>query len=88
MSFHPEMSYDAAFHKSARALEDEGPPFAYTPEHRARFEEIVKRYPPERRRSGGYRFAISSNRARFSGVNSNAGPSSSSARADLWKAAS
>ena len=51
MSFHPKMSYDAAFHKSARTLEDEGPPFEYTPENRARFEEIAKRYPPERRRS-------------------------------------
>ena len=51
MSFHPKMSYDAAFHKSARELEDEGPPFAYTPENRARFDEIAKRYPPDRRRS-------------------------------------
>ena len=51
MSFHPKMSYGAAFHRSARALEDEGPPFAYTPEHRARFDEIVQRYPPDRRRS-------------------------------------
>jgi NADH-quinone oxidoreductase E subunit len=45
------MAYDATFHKSARKLEDEGPPFAYTAENRARFEEIVKRYPPDRRRS-------------------------------------
>jgi len=51
VSFHPKMAYDATFHKSARRLEDEGPPFAYTAENRARFEEIVKRYPPERRRS-------------------------------------
>jgi NADH-quinone oxidoreductase E subunit len=51
VSFHPKMAYDATFHKSARHLEDEGPPFAYTAENRARFEEIVKRYPPERRRS-------------------------------------
>lgn len=51
MSFHPKMAYDATFHKSARALEDEGPPFVYTPERRARFDEIVKRYPPDRRRS-------------------------------------
>jgi NADH-quinone oxidoreductase subunit E len=51
VSFHPKMAYDAAFHKSARELEDEGPPFTYTPENRARFEEFVKRYPPERRRS-------------------------------------
>ena len=49
MTFHPKMAYDAAFHKSARALEDEGPPFVYTAENRARFDEIVKRYPPDRR---------------------------------------
>jgi len=51
VSFHPKMAYDATFHKSARALEDEGPPFAYTAANRARFDEIVKRYPPDRRRS-------------------------------------
>ena len=51
MSFHPKMAYDAGFHRSARRLEDEGPPFVYTPENRARFDEIVKRYPPDRRRS-------------------------------------
>jgi NADH-quinone oxidoreductase subunit E len=45
------MAYDATFHKSARQLEDEGPAFAYTAENRARFDEIVTRYPPERRRS-------------------------------------
>jgi NADH-quinone oxidoreductase subunit E len=45
------MAYDAAFHKSARQLEDEGPPFTYTPENRARLDEIVKRYPPDRTRS-------------------------------------
>ena len=51
MSFHPKMAYDATFHKSARQLEDEGPPFAYTPENRARFDEIVTRYPANQRRS-------------------------------------
>lgn len=51
MSFHPKMAYDATFHKSSRMLEDEGPAFEYTPENRARFEEIVKRYPEDRRRS-------------------------------------
>jgi NADH-quinone oxidoreductase subunit E len=45
------MAYDATFHKSARQLEDEGPPFVYTPENRARFDEIIKRYPPDRLRS-------------------------------------
>ena len=51
MSFHPKMAYDATFHKSARLLEDEGPPFAYSAENRARFDEIIKRYPPDRKRS-------------------------------------
>ena len=51
MSFHPKMAYDATFHKSARQLEDDGPPFVYTAENRARFDEIVRRYPPDRRRS-------------------------------------
>src|SRR5476649_2283991 len=45
------MTYGATFHKSARRLEDEGPAFEYTPENRARFDEIVARYPPDRRRS-------------------------------------
>ncbi len=51
MSFHPKMAYDATFHKSSRQLEDEGPAFVYTPENRARFDQIVQRYPPDRRRS-------------------------------------
>jgi NADH-quinone oxidoreductase E subunit len=51
VSFHPKMAYGATFHKSARQLEDEGPPFAYTAENRARFEAIVRRYPAEQRRS-------------------------------------
>ena len=51
MSFHPKMAYDATFHKSKRQLEDEGPPFEYTTENRARFDVIVTRYPPEQRRS-------------------------------------
>ena len=51
MSFHPKMAYGATFHKSSRQLEDEGPAFAYTPENRARFDEIIKRYPEDRRRS-------------------------------------
>jgi NADH-quinone oxidoreductase E subunit len=51
VSFHPKMAYGATFHKSARELEDEGPPFVYTPDNRARFDEIITRYPPDRRRS-------------------------------------
>jgi NADH-quinone oxidoreductase E subunit len=56
VSFHPEMAYGATFHKSARTLVPGDPgdaraPFTYTAENRARFDEIVKRYPPDRRRS-------------------------------------
>jgi len=51
VSFHPKMAYDATFHRSARPVEDEGPPFVYSPENRARLEEIVKRYPADQRRS-------------------------------------
>jgi NADH-quinone oxidoreductase subunit E len=39
------------FHKSERRLAASGEEFAYTPENQARFDENVKRYPPERRRS-------------------------------------
>jgi NADH-quinone oxidoreductase E subunit len=46
------MAYDAAFHhKSARPLEDEGPPFVYSAENGARLDEIVTRYPADQRRS-------------------------------------
>jgi NADH-quinone oxidoreductase E subunit len=51
MTFHPEMAYGATFHKSSRQLEDEGPPFVYSPENRAKFDEIVTHYPSDRRRS-------------------------------------
>ena len=54
MSFHPKMAHGAAFHKSARELDpsrDQGPPFVYTAENRARFEAIIQRYPADRRRS-------------------------------------
>ena len=54
MSFHPKMAYGATFHKSSRELDPQreaATPFAYTSENRARFDEIVKRYPPEQRRS-------------------------------------
>lgn len=51
MSFHPKMAYDATFHKSARVLGEEGAPFAYTPQNRTRLDEIVARYPRDRRRS-------------------------------------
>lgn len=54
MTFHPDMAYGATFHKSARQLEPgmkDGVPFEYTAENRARFDEIVTRYPPDCRRS-------------------------------------
>jgi NADH-quinone oxidoreductase E subunit len=45
------MAYGATFHKSTRTLSEPGEPFTYTAEHRARFDEIVLRYPPDQRRS-------------------------------------
>ena len=51
MSFHPKMAYGATFHKSSRTLTEPGLPFVYTPENHARFDTIVARYPPDRRRS-------------------------------------
>ncbi|MEO8260845.1 MAG: NADH-quinone oxidoreductase subunit NuoE [Acidobacteriota bacterium] len=50
MTFHPRIDY-ATFHRSARKLEDPGPPFAYTPENQARFAALITRYPPDRKRS-------------------------------------
>ncbi len=50
MTFHPRIDY-ATFHRSERRLGEEGGPFAYTPENRARFDEIVARYPSDRKRS-------------------------------------
>jgi NADH-quinone oxidoreductase subunit E len=51
VSFHPKMIYGATFQKSTRSLMEAGEPFAYTAERLARFEIIVQRYPPDRRRS-------------------------------------
>ena len=51
MSFHPLMAYDERFHKSERTIGDEGPPFTFTPERRAALDEILTRYPPDRKRS-------------------------------------
>jgi len=50
VTFHPRIDY-ATFHRSERKLEDPGPPFAYTPENRARFDALITRYPPDRKRS-------------------------------------
>ncbi len=51
MSFHPQMPYGSGWHKSDRTFAEPGPPFAFTDEHRARFEEIAARYPPDWRKS-------------------------------------
>jgi NADH-quinone oxidoreductase E subunit len=52
MSFHPVMPYGTPqWHKSARELAEEGPPFAFTPENRQTLDRILARYPPDRRKS-------------------------------------
>jgi NADH-quinone oxidoreductase E subunit len=52
MSFHPLMVYDAGrFQKSERRIAEEGGPFALTPDRRKQLDEILTRYPPERKRS-------------------------------------
>ena len=51
MSFHPLMMYDQRFQKSERKLVDEGPPFTFTPERRRQLDDIVSKYPSDRKRS-------------------------------------
>ena len=52
MSFHPLMIYDRQrFQQSERRLVEEGPAFTFTPERRAALDELLTRYPPERKRS-------------------------------------
>ena len=51
MSFHPEIPYGTAFHKSERTLSPEGESFTFTPEQRKTFEELATHYPPEQRKS-------------------------------------
>ena len=51
MSFHPLMMYDQRFQASDRKLLDEGAPFTFTPERRRKLDEIVAKYPPDRKRS-------------------------------------
>jgi NADH-quinone oxidoreductase subunit E len=41
----------AKFHKSERKLAEPGEPFTWTAENQAKFDEVVKRYPAERRKS-------------------------------------
>ena len=45
------MDYGRGHHKSARQVPEVGPAFTYTPENRAKLEEICARYPPEERKS-------------------------------------
>jgi NADH-quinone oxidoreductase E subunit len=45
------MDYGRGHHKSARGLPEEGPAFEYTPDNRARLEEICARYPADQRKS-------------------------------------
>ena len=52
MSFHPLMVYDPAkFQKSERQTVVEGPPFTLTPERRRQLDELLTKYPPDRKRS-------------------------------------
>ena len=51
MSFHPEIPYGEGQHRSERLLAPEGEAFAFTPEERAKFEELASHYPPEQRKS-------------------------------------
>jgi NADH-quinone oxidoreductase E subunit len=52
MSFHPLMVYDPSkFQRSEREVVDEGPPFTFTPERRAQLDDILTKYPPDRKRS-------------------------------------
>ena len=52
MSFHPLMVYDPKrFQHSDRRLADEGAPFTFTPERRAALDELLTKYPPDRKRS-------------------------------------
>jgi NADH-quinone oxidoreductase subunit E len=52
MSFHPLMVYDPdKFQRSERRIVEEGPPFALTADRRRQLDEILTRYPPDRKRS-------------------------------------
>jgi NADH-quinone oxidoreductase subunit E len=51
VSFHPEIPYATAFHKSERQLSPEGEPFVFTPERRQKFEDLATHYPREQRKS-------------------------------------
>lgn len=52
MSFHPLMVYEPGrFQRSERKLLEEGPAFTLTPERRAELDQLLTKYPPDRKRS-------------------------------------
>ncbi len=52
MSFHPLMVYDRSkFQKSERQIVAQGPAFALTPERRAQLDDVLSKYPSDRKRS-------------------------------------
>ena len=52
MSFHPLMVYDPEkFQRSERRVVEEGPPFELTADRRKQLDEMLLRYPPDRKRS-------------------------------------
>jgi NADH-quinone oxidoreductase E subunit len=52
MSFHPLMVYDLnRFQQSERKVIPDGPPFTFTPQNRAALDDLLTKYPPDRKRS-------------------------------------
>ena len=52
MSFHPLMVYDPEkFQRSERRVVEEGPPFELTADRRRQLDELLTKYPAERKRS-------------------------------------
>ena len=52
MSFHPLMVYEPdRFQRSERKLVEAGPEFTFTADRRATLEDLLTRYPPDRKRS-------------------------------------
>ena len=52
MSFHPLMVYKPEqFQRSERKVVEDGPPFTFTRQHRAYLDDLLTKYPPDRKRS-------------------------------------
>ena len=52
MSFHPLMVYSAErFQRSERKVVEDGPEFTFTRQHRAYLDDLLTKYPPDRKRS-------------------------------------